>query len=300
MSFSLTQTQFPDFLWLDYKAPQKEDLEAVASQHQLDYFTVLTCLESGHLPKIEQHGDYNFIILRAYSAKQHQNVTTVQALSDKVAFFYNEHLLVTIHRVDFPFLETVRAKYNTEVKELKVVELMTTLFLQIFKTFKAPAEWQSQQMNKIEDIIFLEDLHKISLENLYYQKTETRISKKLLMLSQEVINQFQTSKKGKSELRYVQDLLSKLILEYDEALEDAHNLMHTYLSVSSQKNNDTMKLLTIVSMFFLPLTFIVGLYGMNFEFMPELHWKYGYPVTVLSMVGLCGFIYYVFKKRKVI
>ena len=300
MSLTLTQTHFDNFVWLAYTAPQKEDLEALSKQYNLDHFTVMTCLESDHLPKMEQHGDYNFMILRVYSAKQHQNVTTVQALSDKIAFFYNDNLLVTIHRVDFPFINEVRNKCTLNSSDLKVEELMTSLFLQIFKTYKAPAEWQSQQMNKIEDIIFLEDLHKISLENLYYQKTETRISKKLLILSQDVIHQFHTTKRGKPELRYVHDLLSKLILEYDEALEDAHNLMHTYMSVSAQKNNDTMKLLTIVSMFFLPLTFIVGLYGMNFEFMPELHWEYGYPLSLLFMVALCGFIYYIFKRRKVI
>jgi magnesium transporter len=299
MSLSVIQTEFNDFIWVDYQSPSREDLEAIASQYHLDYFTVINCLESGHLPKIEFHTDYNFVVLRAYSASQHQNVTTVQALSDKVVFFYSDHFLVTIHRDHFVFLNEIRDKHCTVNKDLKSVELITKIFYQIIKTFKEPAEWQSQQMNKIEDIIFLEDLSKISLENLYYQKTETRISKKLLLLSQDVVNQFQTTKKGKPELRFVQDLLTKLILEYDEATEDAHNLMHTYLSVASQKNNDIMKLLTIFSMFFLPLTFIVGLYGMNFDYMPELHWRYGYFLTLFVMVAFSGLVYYWFKRKKV-
>lgn len=299
MEFTLrkiTETQFKDFVWIDFQSPTKEDLVAIAEKYSLDSVTVKTCLESGHLPKLECYTDYTFVNLRAYSALPHQNITTVQELSNKVAFFYNDKFLITIHRVEFLFLnELVHAS-----KDLKSVGLMTMIFLNIIKTFKAPAEWQSQQLDKIENIIFLQDLSNISLENLYYQKTETRITKKLLILTQEVLHQIQIVKKDKSELRYVQDLLSKLILEYDEASEDAHNLMHTYMSVSAQKNNDTMKLLTIVSMFFLPLTFIVGLYGMNFDFMPELHWKYGYPVTLAVMLLMCGLIFYAFKKRKVI
>lgn len=299
-SLTVVQTQFQDFKWIDYAYPSREDLERLAHEHKFDFFTVVNCLESGHLPKIEFHTDYNFVVLRAYTASRHENITTVQALSDKLVFFYNDSLLITIHRSDFPFIEELRSKNCDIHKELKSVEMITKLFCQVIQTFREPAQWQSAQMNLIEDIIFLEDLSKISLENLYYQKTETRISKKLLVMSQDVINQFQTTKKGKPELRYVQDLLSKLILEYDEALEDAHNLMNTYLSVSSQKNNDIMKLLTIFSVFFLPLTFIVGLYGMNFKYMPELDWHLGYPATILVMVLLCALIFYWFKKKKVI
>jgi magnesium transporter len=115
-----------------------------------------------------------------------------------------------------------------------------------------------------------------------------------------VIKEIKFPEKYRSAIENIQDNLVKLILEYDEALEDAHNLMHTFMSVSAQKNNDVVKLLTVFSAFFLPLTFIVGLYGMNFKYMPELEWRYGYFMIIFSMITMSIFIYIWFKIKKIL
>jgi magnesium transporter len=79
------------------------------------------------------------------------------------------------------------------------------------------------------------------------------------------------------------------------SLDSASNF---YFSAQNQKMNQVMKTLTVVSVFFMPLTFIVGIYGMNFDNMPELHWQYGYfLVLAFMLVLLLGMIYY-FKKKK--
>ncbi|WP_396195785.1 CorA family divalent cation transporter, partial [Flavobacterium sp.] len=85
-------------------------------------------------------------------------------------------------------------------------------------------------------------------------------------------------------------------IEYDlTSLDSASNF---YFSAQNQKMNQVMKTLTVVSVFFMPLTFIVGIYGMNFDNMPELHWKYGYFMVLGFMFFLLlGMIYY-FKKKK--
>ena len=135
---------------------------------------------------------------------------------------------------------------------------------------------------------------------MYYQKAETRISRKLLLLTQNVINQVVVPQESSSALQDVKDNLIKLILEYEEATENAVNLMNTFLSVTAQKNNDVVKLLTVFSAFFLPLTFIVGVYGMNFDFMPELRWQYGYLYVILFMVFVSVIIYSWFKRKSII
>jgi magnesium transporter len=129
---------------------------------------------------------------------------------------------------------------------------------------------------------------------------QTRITKKLLIIFQNVMDQLEVGRKNKSALQDLKDRLLQLVLKYDEVLENANNLLNSYHSVNSKKTNDTIKLLTVFSAFFLPLTFIVGIYGMNFENMPELAWKYGYFFCLGLMVFISVFIFIWFRRRKII
>ena len=81
-------------------------------------------------------------------------------------------------------------------------------------------------------------------------------------------------------------------------MDDLNNLLNLYISLSSQKTNEIMKTLTIFSIFFMPLTFIAGIYGMNFHFMPELDYKWGYPIIIFIMFIITLIIYYWLKRKK--
>jgi magnesium transporter len=83
-------------------------------------------------------------------------------------------------------------------------------------------------------------------------------------------------------------------------VENSNQLMTTYLSISDQKNNEVVRLLTIFSAFFLPLTFIAGVYGMNFDFMPELKWRYGYLFSILFMFLIVLIIYIWFRRKRIL
>jgi magnesium transporter len=98
----------------------------------------------------------------------------------------------------------------------------------------------------------------------------------------------------------VKDQLLGLIHNADEVIDDTNNLMSTYLSLNAQKSNEVMKLLTVFAAFFLPLTFIVGIYGMNFDNMPELHHPYGYYAVMVLMLLIVIWIYVWFKSRKIL
>jgi len=94
-----------------------------------------------------------------------------------------------------------------------------------------------------------------------------------------------------------QDLQTKVETLYQQLDGAATNLMNLYLSLSSQRTNETMRVLTVFSAFFLPLTFIAGVYGMNFQYMPELTWKLGYPGVMGSMVLIAVGLFVWFKRR---
>jgi magnesium transporter len=83
----------------------------------------------------------------------------------------------------------------------------------------------------------------------------------------------------------------------DELLEEANNLLGIQLSMASHRTNEVMRVLTVFSAFFLPLTFIVGVYGMNFSFMPELEKHWGYPAVLLVMLAVSAIIFIWFRRR---
>ncbi len=286
--------QFDNFVWIDICQPDRESLDKIAAQYELDLFQIKDSLEQGHLPKFEKQPNYNFLILRAFTSTIEQGATTIPSLSNKIAFFYNEKKLITIHRSPFDFLENVQ-------KEAKnPEEILIYLIRKMVATYQAPLNKLDEQIEQIEKTIFLNDYSKISLKDLYFLKTQTRITKKLLQIFQNVTLQIEVSENAKTALEDIKDSLLSLVLNYDEVLENANNLLNTYLSVNAQKSNDVMKLLTIFSAFFLPLTFVAGIYGMNFENMPELTWKAGYFLTLGVMAFIASIIYFWFKRKKII
>ncbi len=291
---NIREVKFKTFEWIDITNPQKEQLVDLARENNIDYLQVLDSLEHGHLPKFEKLAEYNFIILRAYTGKKNERKSTVSELSNKVAFFYNTNKIITVHKARFDFIDKESDSFKS------IPHLLIHIINDMVETFVEPSEWHSDKIDQVEKTIFLKAKSKISIEELYFQKSQTRIIKKLMQITQEVVNKIIVNKETETLLQDVKDKILRLILIYDEAVEDTNNLMNTYLALTASKSNDVMKLLTIFSAFFLPLTFIVGLYGMNFDFMPELRWKYGYLFVVIFMTLVSLMIYYWFKKKKII
>ncbi len=288
------ETSFDNFIWIDICNPNEENLDKIAKDYNLDYFQIKDSLETGHLPKFEKQERYNFLILRAFTAKPDDRITNVNELSNKIAFFYSDKKVITIHRAGFDFLENVISKSShTE-------ELVVYFIHKMIQTFEQPSKLLGDKNDEIEKTIFLKDYTKFSLEDLYYQKTQTRITKKLLQIMQNVIQQIEVAEKSKTALQDIKDKLLSLVLGYEEVLENSNNLLNSYLSVNAQKSNDVMKLLTVFSAFFLPLTFLAGIYGMNFENMPELKWQMGYFITLGVMVVIALVIYFWFKRKRII
>jgi magnesium transporter len=138
------------------------------------------------------------------------------------------------------------------------------------------------------------------LEELYFIKSQSRILKKVLHITQSVIEQSVDNFRASYQYQDIKDELLNLLTYNDESVENANQLMTTYLSISDQKNNEVVRLLTIFSAFFLPLTFIAGVYGMNFRFMPELNWKWGYFFSIGFMLLVVIVIYLWFRRKRIL
>jgi len=286
--------QAENYTWIDIQGPNPSDIPQITQEYGLGKFLLQDSLEPGHLPKMEKREKYVFFILRAYTVEKDIKATNIPELSNKISFFLFEDKLITIHQVPFDYLSSSEKTYES------VYAHLITMLNNIINTFDKPAEWHSEDLDRVEETIFLKNYNQISLEELYFQKAEIRLSKKLLLLNQSVLSKIEFPEKYQYSLADVKDSVVQYTLEFDEAIDDANNITHTYLSIAAQKSNDVMKLLTIFSAFFLPLTFIVGVYGMNFKWMPELEYKMAYPVTMLVMAGICIGIFVWFKRKQIL
>ncbi|GAA0879573.1 magnesium/cobalt transporter CorA [Algoriphagus jejuensis] len=284
---------FGKFQWLDIEKPKQRELIGLTHPFSIDINLLDDALEHGHLPKLEKHGDFTFIIFRAFSVEPHHNHTTVAKLSNKVAFLIKEDHLITIHQKPFAFLNKLQEEEfdNPEA-------LMLTIVYDMLQTFAEPVNWLSDKMDENEKEIFLKKHGEVSIQQLYYQKSKARICRKLLQFSHNVLNQLAVRPENISDLQDIKESVVNYMLQLDEVIEDAQAILNTHISLTAQKSNDVMKLLTIFSAFFLPLTFIVGVYGMNFTYMPELDWHLGYYVTWAIMIGISIIIFFWFKRKK--
>lgn len=298
----MSVTTFSDnpqqFEWLDLINPTEVELKKLSEKYNLHHYTLRDCLEPDHLPKYEDLGGTHFIITRILVTSENSKPHTLQEISSKVAIFYNDSFILTVHRLPQLFLAELNTKYVESGRCKSTSELVTKIIWFVLHSYDFPAIQLSNEVDVYEAKVFLKSLTPLMLEDLYFIKRRAGICYKLLLLSGEVVNSIRTNKHDYVALQDVKDLHRKLITMYDQTHDDVTNLLNFYLSISSQKTNDVMKVLTIFSVFFMPLTFIVGIYGMNFEFMPELKEKWGYPAVLVVMVLITGFIYYWFKRKK--
>jgi magnesium transporter len=286
--------------WLDLLNPTEAELKAYSVQYNLDYYTLADCLEPNHLPKEEKLNDFTFIILRRYDKKVTTYPVSVQQMSNKIALFCSKDVLITVHRNPVFFLEEIREQYLQTERIFEPSEIVTKIMWYVIKSFEPIAVNLSEEIDSIERKVFLGQKTKITLEELYYLKNSCRLNKKVLLLTRDVIQEHLVIPRDKSAFQDVRDLLKKVSMSFEETYDDAASLSNTYLSIVSQKTNDVMKLLTIFSVFFMPLTFIAGIYGMNFDYMPELRYKMGYPITMIVMAVIALAIFIWFKRKNVL
>lgn len=285
---------FANFQWFDLENPKLAELNQIIKPYGINPHLIQDLVQIGHLPKLEKSGQFNFLILRAFSAKPDGKLTTIPELSNKIGFIFTDEILISVHQKHFQFLGEISGHFeNPESLILKITEIMLA-------TYDVPANWLSEEMDHFESDVFLGRKKRFSVEHLYFAKAKARSCKKVLQLTHTLLLHLPVSPTNEAQLQDLKESASSLIFQFEDFLDEANSLLNIYLSSNSQKTNEVMKLLTVFSAFFLPLTFLVGVYGMNFKFMPELNWEYGYYFTWGAMLSISIAIFIWFKRRKII
>ena len=300
----------PHFTWLDVVDPTREELSELVADYGLHPLSVNDCLDPEHLPKYEVFENHIFVILRAVDADAPPTADTVQALTRKLAVFAGPGFVITIHRRDQPWLTALQGrglanvplKHATKSEGIQV-HLLTQLFNAALDTYQRPLEEVENTLDRFDTKVFEGEVEhgaefRSDLREIHRLKRQVTLCKRLLWRTVDVTQRMvPNARKASALLRDVQENAESYHFYADELLDDANTLLNVQLALASQRTSEVMRVLTVFSVFFLPLTFIVGVYGMNFKYMPELRERWGYPAVLLGMAAEALAIYRWFRVR---
>lgn len=292
--------QWQDFKWIDIEGPSQQDFVNLASEFNLPLHPLANCLDPEHLPRAEFFDGTAFFILRNYDSQAKESAFTMQALTTKLVFTVGENYVMTIHRGPIETVTDRREKCSFE--NLTKTNFLHNMISGVIFSFDRPIETLESKTEVIEGRVFSLRRRNILREG-YKIKRQTSTYRKVfkftldLLLKLKIRTDFPID-----DVTEIREPLDRMIFYTDNIYEEITGLLNLHLSLMSQKTNEAsfktneiMRILTVVSIFFLPLNFIAGIYGMNFENMPELKHEHGYFVTLGMMlfiaVAILAWIY---------
>jgi magnesium transporter len=296
----------PRFTWVDVVHPTTEELGAVARQYGLHPTSVEDSLQPEHLPKYERIGSTTFIIVRAMDTAAALDCSSVHEMTRKVAIFYGPEFLITIHRTEQPFLTALMDDYRStslpegtpDRRKGYMPRLLIDLINGAITTYEKPLGLAETSIDAFEATVFGE--HEVSqlLRRIYLEKRRVTQIRRMLSHTMDAVQKLVPASEPTAPL--YQDLrenAESMHFYADELVDDVNNLLSIQLALASHRTNEVVRILTVFSVFILPLTFIVGVYGMNFEYMPELRERWGYPAVLVGMGIVTLVIYLWFRSR---
>ena len=287
------------FKWIDVLDLQIEEIRNISAEYDINHLLLEDCIDPNHLPKFEDLGDLKFLLTRVNTNTERLNLNTISDVSTKLGIFLKDNLILTVHRIE----NDVVSKLLKDLKEGKIndvnpYKIVLELAQNIFKSYEEENLILLEQMERMENEIFMKNISNATqIKRLYRFKRKVGLNQKVLNLSSEWVNSFDKLPLEAVEIKDLKDSYKDSLSDYDHLTIQTANLISMYLALSDQKANQVMKMLAIYSVYFLPITFIAGLYGMNFKFMPELEHPYGYFATLGVMV-LIVFITFIYFRRK--
>jgi len=252
--------------------------------------------------KVDIFDDYLFIVLKMPwfdEAAEEINI-------EQVSIILGRNFVLTFQEQEGDVFETIRTRISQNKGHLRKAGadyLAYALMDAIVDGYFAILDYFGEEIEELDDTIteepepeILGTIHALKRELIVFRKTVSPLRNMMQELSYQESPLIQ-----KSTSIYLRDLYDHVIqvIEATETFRDMMSGLHdVYLSSVSNKMNEIMQFLTIIGTIFIPLTFIVGIYGMNFQFMPELTWRWGYFAVLALMLGLgLGLLFYFKKKR---
>lgn len=278
-------------------------VEEVCRHFEIDFLTVQDILNIEHLAKVEEHDSYNVVIL-----KQIQYVPEEQLyVPCQLVLVQGERFLLTFMERESDMLNEVHeaiGKNALRIRQRSSDFLLSVVLNSVMTTYMNICSTLEDRLEELEERLMTADTELPCVDEIQYRRRDYRTIKKAILPLKEHISKLQHTENNlitdstRPFLSDVNDHLQFVFQTLDGCRELISALADLYLSNNDQRMNSIMKQLTIVSTIFIPLTFLAGIWGMNFRVMPELEWKYGYLFAWILMLVIGIAIYLYFRKRK--
>lgn len=260
-------------------------------------------MNTNQRPKLEVYDDFIFVSLKVvYRNTEKNDAPQVEQIS----FVLGDHYLLSFQEIDSDYFQPIRQRIDRDgsrIRTMKTDYLLIALIDLVVDQYLSLIDQIGDDMEILEDKVYSHP----EKEHLYLVMSNKRqllnLRKIILPIKESLLkvkgmDSELIDPKNRIFFEDVHDHLATVQESLDLYFELNKNIRESYMSSIGLKTNEVMKLLTIISTLFIPLTFIVGIYGMNFKYMPELSWKNGYYYIWGLMIVITILLIIYFKKRK--
>ncbi|AFM26562.1 magnesium/cobalt transporter CorA [Desulfomonile tiedjei] len=277
-------------------------VETIGKQLNIHPLVLEDIVDTTQRPKIEVTDDYTFIVFKTLTFDE----TTSEIVSEHVSLVLGEHCLITFQETAGDPFDLVRNRIRSSVGRLRtsgpdylayaLIDAVVDDYFSVLEKLAEGIEVLEEDLATRADPQMLREIHKLKVDMIVLRRSVWPLREVLNRLSKGDAPLVQ-----KETIPYLMDVYDHTIhvIETMETYRDiVSGMLDIYLSSISNRLNQIMKVLTIISTIFIPLTFLSGWYGMNFKYMPELSWKWGYPMVIVVALTIVSLLLYLFRRNE--
>jgi magnesium transporter len=293
----------PPVTWINIDGlHETEIIEKIGHRFGLHPLVLEDIVNTGQRPKAEDFEHYLYIVLKMLSYDE----AAGHIAAEQVSLVLSRHFLMSFQEREGDVLNPLRERIRRgkgRIRKAGCDYLAYAVLDAVVDHYFLVLEKIGERMEVLEEEL-LDDPGPETLQQIHHLKREALFMRKQVLPLREVVGYLLNDESGMIEeitQVFLRDVHDHVIQVFDtlESLRDVlTGLQDLYLSTASNRMNEVMKFLTIIATIFIPLTFVAGIYGMNFKYMPELDWKWSYPALWLVLIGLFGLMILFFKRRK--
>jgi magnesium transporter len=299
---SLIQS-FKGVTWINIDGLHDENtIEEICTYLDIHKLSMEDILSVGQRPKLEEYKDYVQAVIKILTLDSTDETIEYEQLS----FILKNNILVTFQEKTGDVFDSVRNRIREakgNVRKKGADYLLYALLDSVVDNYFIVLDSFSEKLEDLETDL-LNNPVKSTLNKLYRLRRETLLLRRTIYPLREMIGRFEKVEEpliSNNIKVFIRDLYDHTIkvIETIEVLRDmTSGLLDLYMNSTSNKMNEIMKVLTILTSIFIPLTFIVGVYGMNFNYMPELNYKYGYfAIWGVMLLVVIAMLYFLRRKK---